>query len=506
MTFDVSGSLLNPVDKVPLYIRASIVTSCVAMLFGMDTGTIGPVTTMPEFERTFGKLSATVHGVVISSILLPGALSALVAGLLADKYGRVRIIVIGSCVYGLGAAVECSATLLGVFILGRLIKGVGEGLFVSTVYVQVCEISPAKNRGTMSSLPQFAIVTGLLVGFFMCYGTVRIEGSSLSWRLPIGIASFLAFSFAAICSLCPPSPRWLLAKGEIDQARTVVASLGIEREEQEELLAQSSAAIQYPPDASFLESLSRTFTDFGVAFSGPFRARTALGCFLMSFQQLSGIDGILYYAPVLFRAAGLGSEEAAFLASGVSAIVIFVVTVPATLLADAWGRRTASLIGGIGISVLMLIMGSLYAAGNVHPDRGAGRWVIIVGLYLFAIVFNGTWAISFRTFLVESLPSKTRSSASALAQSANWVTNYIVALTTPILIDKSTFGAYYFFAFSTILSTVVVAMFMFETKGRSLEVIEATYLQNTARSTGRWGAATPGFRLRRIGINEVSSL
>ncbi|KAI0128225.1 general substrate transporter [Hypoxylon sp. NC0597] len=505
MIFDGLRSLFNPVTQFPLYIRASIVTSCVAMLFGMDTGTIGPVTTMPEFEKTFGKLSATIHGVVISSILLPGALSALVAGLLADKYGRIRLIVIGCCVYGLGAAVECSATILGIFILGRLIKGIGEGLFLSTVYVQVCEISPARNRGTMSSLPQFGIVTGLLAGFFTCYGTVRIEGSSISWRLPIGLASFLAFAFAATCSLCPPSPRWLLAKGEVEHARAVIASLGIDQAEQEELLAQSSVAIEHPPDASFFESLRRTFADFGVAFSRPFRARTALGCFLMSFQQLSGIDAILYYAPVLFRAAGLGSEQATFLASGVSAIVIFVVTVAASMLADVWGRRTASLIGGVGISVLMLVMGSLYAAGDVHPDRGAGRWLVITGLYLFAIVFNGTWALSFRTFLVESLPSRTRSSASALAQSSNWVTNYIVALTTPILIEKSIFGAYYFFAFSTMLATAVVAMFMFETKGRSLEVIEASYIQNTARSTGRWGVVATEFKLRRVRVNEIST-
>ncbi|KAJ9157969.1 Sugar transport protein [Pleurostoma richardsiae] len=495
---------------IPLYIRAVIVTSCVAMLFGLDTGTIGPVTTMPEFEKTFGTLSATVHGVVVSSILLPGAISALVSGVLADKYGRIRLIVCGSLVYGIGAAIECSATILGVFILGRLIKGVGNGLFLSTVYVQVCEISPAKNRGTMSSLPQFALVTGLLVGFFTCYGSARIEGSTLSWRLPIALASVLAFSFAAVCSLCPPSPRWLLATGQVEQARAVVAALGLHPAEQEELLAQSQAALEHAPGTSFLESLRATFADFGVAFSPPFRARTAMGCFLMSFQQLSGIDGILYYAPVLFRAAGLGSDQAAFLASGVSAIVIFVVTVAATLLADAWGRRTATLVGGVGISALMLTLGSLYAGGEVHADRGAARWVVIVGLYLFAIVFNATWALSIRTYLIESLPRRTRSSASALGQSSNWVTNYLVALTTPILIARSTYGAYYFFAFSTMLATVVVALFMSETKGRSLEVIEATYLEDASRSTGRWNAAMAGFkgfkmRRIRVSVEELSS-
>jgi len=154
-----------------------------------------------------------------------------------------------------------------------------------------------------------------------------------------------------------------------------------------------------------------------------------LGCFLMACQQFSGIDGVLYYAPMLFQQAGLSSSLAQFLASGVSALVILAVTIPGTLLADKWGRKTASLVGGVSISFLMLLMGSLYASNQVHPDSGAGRWVVIVSIYLFAIVFNGTWALSFRAFLVESLPRKTRSSASSLAQCSNWVWIHVLTIT-----------------------------------------------------------------------------
>lgn len=389
----------------------------------MDTGTIGPVTTMPVFKETFGDFSATLHGVIVSSILLPGAITALISGVLADKYGRVKIIGIGACIFGIGAAIECGAPILGVFILGRLVKGVGEGLFLSTIYVQVTEMSPWKVRGTISALPQFSIVIGIVIGFFVCYGTVRIENSSASWRLPLALQTLLSFSYASLLFMVPPSPRWLLAKGRVDQVRPVMQQLGIDEAEQNDLLAEDPEDndTRHAMEQSFMESVKQMLKDFRLAFSKPFRAQTAFGCFIMGMQQFSGIDAVLYYAPLVFQQAGLSSDKASFLASGVSGLVILGATIPATFLADCWGRRTSSLLGGALITIIMLLIGALYASGAALSEQGAGRWVVIVSVYLFAIVYNGTWAIGFRTFLVESLPRKTRSSAASLAQTSNWV-------------------------------------------------------------------------------------
>lgn len=370
-----------------------------------------------------GNISSTIRGVIVSSILLPGALAALVAGVLADKHGRKALILSGAIFYGVGAAIECGSVALAMFIVGRLIKGAGQGLFLSTVYVQVSETSPARTRGTMTSIPQFLIVCGLVMGFFMSYGTASLQ-SSASWRLPLGVASFLAFGFAAMNVFMPISPRWLLAKGKFEEARAVVAALGLDEAEQRELLA-SSSAFEHPPDQSVWVSLKQMLSDFGDAFSAPFRSRTALGCFIMGFQQFCGIDGILYYAPILFRQAGLSGDKANFLASGISSLVILATTIPASIWADKWGRRTSSVLGGTLITMLMLIMGTMYAANLVHANYGAGRWVVIISIYLFAIVFNGTWALAFRTFLVESLPRQTRSSASSLGQCSNWVSSSI---------------------------------------------------------------------------------
>ncbi|KAJ0164594.1 High-affinity glucose transporter [Colletotrichum tanaceti] len=483
--------------SIPLYVRASITASCVAMLFGLDTGSIGPVTTMPSFRQTFGEFSPTMHGVIVSSVLIPGALSALVSGAMADRFGHVLLFALGAFVYGCGAGVECASPKLGVFVLGRLIKGVGEGMFLSNVYVQVSEMSPARVRGIMTALPQFSIVTGIVAGYFICYGTARIGSSSLAWRLPLAIASFLGFALSSTYWTVPPSPRWLLSKGRLDEARLVLDTLGLDDSERAVLLEQSiSETYEQNADATLWATVRQTFVEFGEAFSKPFRSRTAFGCFLMAMQQFSGIDGILYYAPILFTQAGLQGEQATFLASGVSALVILAVTVPATFLADKWGRRTSSLLGGVLITALMILMGSLFAAGQVQAESGAGKWVVIVSIYLFAIVYSGTWAIGFRTFMVESLPRKTRSSASSLAQSANWFANYVVALVTPVLLSKSTFGAYFLFAGCSLVCTVVVAATMVETRGHSLEAIEKRYSEKKAKATGRW--KMKGLRPRRF--------
>jgi MFS family permease len=123
----------------------------------------------------------------------------------------------------------------------------------------------------------------------------------------------------------------------------------------------------------------------------------------------------------LFQQAGLASSEASFLASGVSALVMLAVTIPATFYVDKWGRRVSAISGGLAMVTVMLLVGSLYASNSVHGDHGAARWVVIVCIYLFAVAFSVTWAISMRIYSSEIQPAATRASATCLAQSANWV-------------------------------------------------------------------------------------
>lgn len=232
------------------------------------------------------------------------------------------------------------------------------------------------------------------------------------------------------------------------------------------------------------------------AFAPDVRARTVLGVFEMGMQQMSGIDGILYvsfficyperdlgqhtqYAPLLFERAGLSSSRASFLASGVSALVIMAAAIPALIYAENWGRRHSTIGGGLVLSFIMFLIGSLYASSSVHETHGAGRWIVIASIYLFAVVFCTTWAMGIKTWVAESQPQRSRSSATNLAYGGNWLANFLVALTTPVLHDRSSSAAYFLFGGCTFVTAIVCMIWMPETKGKSLEDIEILFAQKT---------------------------
>ncbi|RAL12081.1 putative MFS sugar transporter [Aspergillus homomorphus CBS 101889] len=478
-------------QKPPRYVTASILCSCGGLLFGMDTGIIGPVTVMESFTSRFGSQSAVIHGLIVSSILIPAAISSFLAGYLADKLGRPKGISIGALIFGIGAALEAAAINIGMFIAGRCIEGIGEGLYLGTLVVYICEISPPNVRGALTTGPQLLITLGLVVGFFTCYGTARLE-SSFSWRTPFLILACLAVAFSVASFLwLVPSPRWLTIHGRRTEATAAWDYLGVsqaEREkaeiEQDRVLATEIASItsrERAPSVSQAQSKSAKDKIFDL-FSKDVRARTILAVFLMGMQQLSGIDGVLYYAPLLFEQAGLASSSASFFASGVSAIVIFAVTIPALIWADRWGRRHSIIYGGIGLSITMLLIGGLYAGQAVHSSTGAGRWVVIVSIYIFAVIFSLSWAVGIKIYAAEIQPQRTRASATSLAHGSNWAANFLVALATPVLLSRSSYGAYFLFAGCTLITTFVCAIMMPETKGKSLDEIEEAFKSKSVGS------------------------
>ncbi|KAI9752997.1 MAG: hypothetical protein M4579_005382 [Chaenotheca gracillima] len=424
--------------------------------------------------------------------MLSATVASLFAGTLSDSLGRTRAIALGSFTFALGAAIEAGAANLGMLIAGRLVVGVGEGFFLSTIVVDgngsyVCEISPPSKRGILASLVQLLISVGLCLGYFTCYGTTRIA-SSLSWRLPLALQAGIAMILAFISYFClPQSPRWLSYKGRHAEAVAAWDRLGVSSAEREKDLLESSAgrpgATAVPSPSGLMERWRRDVAQTMKIFAKDVRGQALLGIFMMSMQQLSGIDGVLYYAPVLFQQAGLSSSKAAFLASGVSAILIVISSIPAFLLADRWGRRGSTIYGGIVLSLAMALMGTLYASHNVHADTGAGKWVVIITIYVFAVAYNMTWALGVKIFASEIQPVSTRAKAISLAQSANCMTNFFVAFITPVLLAHSSSGAYFMFAGTTILTVIVCSIFMPETRGHSLEAINESFHHHVASNS-----------------------
>lgn len=275
----------------------------------------------------------------------------------------------------------------------------------------ISEIAPSATRGIIVSVPQFFTALAICAGYFTCYGSVNIQGS-MAWRLPFIFMAAIAALMAALCFMIPQSPRWLMAHGRREEAQRELEKLGVSRAEAEkDILSQA----QTTPSLSLWQS-------FVLIFRKPYRKSTGMALFVLGMMQLSGIDGVLFYAPTLFRQAGMEGQQATFLASGISAILMLAISIPGLFFADRWGRRTSIISGGLVLSGTMLLVGSLYASDSVH-NYGSGRWVVVVSIFAFALAYTVTWAITGKLVACEIQPANTRAAANSVAQGLNFVSD-----------------------------------------------------------------------------------
>ncbi|KAH7102704.1 general substrate transporter [Auriculariales sp. MPI-PUGE-AT-0066] len=474
------------------YTWYAVFVSSGAFLFGYDTGSIGPVTVMPQYIEHFGNISPVLHGIIVSCILLTAALFSVVAGPLADRISRTRTIALGGVVSAIGEAICLAATRgnLGMFIAGRAIAGMGEGLFMSPITTYICEIAPTPVRGRLTVQIQLFVTLGLLCGYFTCYGSQKAEGS-IAWRVPYMLQIVFSAFMAAGSFMLPHSPRWLQHVGrdaDVDRALTRLGVTAVE-------LGLEPAAASHPRPVTVAAEKGTAATPARKTTSlseqwlslwrKDVRTRTALAVYLNFGQQASGIDGVLYYAPALFAQAGLASSTASFLASGVVGIVIFLVTIPVLIYSDTWGRRPPMIWGGLVLSLSLLIIGTLHAS---HASDHKGAQYTIIGLiFVYVMAFSMSWAVIIRGYSAEIQPMRTRAPATALGQGVNWLVNWIVAFTTPMFLAKSTSGPYFLFGGCSLLTTAICFLYARESLGMSLEDIEKEFdiITWTPRSLSR---------------------
>lgn len=277
---------MSPLRRLrpPRYIAAAVAASLAGLANGYDTGAIGGLTTMPQFEASIGKLSPALLGFTVSLVMLAGAVPSVFAGYLADRLGRLRVILLGALLYVAGAVLQGSAFSLPQFLVGRAVGGFGQGVFLSNVSVYICEIAPARHRGMLAGMPQFLATAGICLGYFTCYGSVDIAGS-MAWRIPYLIQSVIGAVLALACLGLPESPRWLMLHGRKPQALRALQRLEFDMVEAERDFLTSTEDQQ--PSLSPWQSIS-------ILFKRAYRPRTVLALFILGMVQLSGIDAVIY--------------------------------------------------------------------------------------------------------------------------------------------------------------------------------------------------------------------
>jgi SP family galactose:H+ symporter-like MFS transporter len=423
------------------------------LLFGYDTGVISGALL---FLRIAFHLSHLMQGVVTSLALAGAAGGAAVAGVLADRFGRRPLLLMTATIFVCGALLSALAATLPILLAGRLVVGIGIGGASMLTPLYLAEIAPADRRGALVSFNQLALTLGILLSYLVGYALA----ASGAWRWMLGLGAVPGVMLGVAMRLLPETPRWLAGQGRMDDAKSALRQLrgpgGDIETELAGLLSDLKAEAQIRPENRLSHARARLPLIVGIG--------------LAVFQQVTGINTVIYFAPQIFQAAGLSSASAAILATAGIGVVNVVMTAVAILLVDRVGRRPFG-VGGMGLSLCALGIGFMLGQG------ASLGWITAAGLACYVGCFAIGLGPVFWLLISEIFPLAVRGSGMSLATITNWAANLVVALTFLDLVDllgrAGVFFAYAVLSFATLLFAFRLVP---ETKGLSLEAIEELWV------------------------------
>ena len=427
------------------------------LLFGYDTGVISGA--LPFLKDAF-QLSALMLGILTSCALGGAAVGAIVAGGLSDHFGRKPVILVVAVIFFVGAIVSAIADTLPVLIAGRLLVGVGIGVASMLTPLYLAETAPPARRGALVSLNQLMITMGILVSYLVGY--VLSYGEGWRWMLGLGALPGLVL-FGGMLTL-PESPRWLAGHGHMDRARATLVVLRGNQQAADEELTQLRSDLQREAREKRRADLKSQRNDRPMI----------IGVGLAVFQQVTGINTVIYFAPTIFKDAGLGSTSASILATAGIGLVNVIMTVVAIRLIDSAGRRALLLTGLAGMAVSLGLLGLAFMLGV--GGSGALAWVTSLSLAAYVGFFAIGLGPVFWLLIAEIFPLATRGRGTSAATFANWGSNLVVALTFLLLVQS--FGAsatFFLYAALTVAAFFFTKSLVPETKGKTLEQIEAEW-------------------------------
>jgi sugar porter (SP) family MFS transporter len=432
----------------------SVVAALGGLLFGFDTAIIAGAT---RFLKQRFALSSLGEGLAVSIVLIGCMAGAAIAGTVSDRLGRRRFMLISAVLF-LISAIGCAIPQnLAQFLIFRFIGGlaIGSASIVSPLYIS--EVAPPRIRGALVSVNQLAIVTGILLSYFASWALVGAGAANWRWMFATGAIPAVIF-FAFVLGV-PESPRWLIKQGREEEARVILDRLNGPQIAAAELLSIRAA-------------LATERGSIRELFRPGLRKALGIGVFLAVFQQITGINAVIYYAPRFFEAAGLARASAIF-QSAIIGVVNVLFTLVAIALVDKLGRKPLLLTGSAGMGVSFLLLG---AAFKFQLFSGG---LVLVFTLLYVAFFAMTLGPIVWVVIAEIFPTRVRGRAMAIATVALWLADFVVSLTFPVIADtlKESF-AFWLYAGMCAINFVVIAKVLPETKGKSLEEIERRWIKS----------------------------
>ncbi|GFF24244.1 probable glucose transporter rco-3 [Aspergillus udagawae] len=470
------------------------------LVYGYNQGMFAQILTMHSFiEATQGYAESTgVKQGMLTAILELGAwLGTLINGYLADATGRRITVVIAVVVFCVGVIVQACTKNPDYVYAGRFVTGLGVGNLSMIVPLYNAELAPPEIRGSLVAVQQLSITFGIMVSFWIGYGTNYIGGtgagqSIAAWEIPVCIQILPAVILAAgMLLFMPQSPRHLMNRGREEECLQTLArlrdtsvddiSVRIEFLEIKALrmFEDEAARKRYPQyqDGSFKSRFMIGINDYlSLITDKSLFKRTSVACMIMVFQQWNGINAINYYAPQIFKGLQLGGKTTSLLATGVAGIFEFVFTIPAVLWVDNIGRKKILIAGGIGMAVCHFIVAGIIGtySGQFENHKGAG-WAAVVFVWIFIINFAYAWGPVAWIVVSEVFPLSMRAKGVSIGGSSNWLNNFAVGLSTSPFIAASDYGTFIFFGVVTTIGVLYVWFLVPETKGRTLEEMDELF-------------------------------
>ena len=428
-------------------VRISLIAALGGFLFGFETAVISGA------EKTIQQLwnlSPGWQGFTVASSLIGTVIGSMIAGVPAQRYGRKKVLTVIAILY-LFSAVGCALTPVWLlFVIFRFVGGlaVGASSVVGPMYIS--EVAPAKIRGRLAGSFQLMIVTGIFVAYLTNF--LFVGFGDTGWRWMLGIMIVPAALFAILLRFIPESPRWLVLNNRDEEAKVVFAKTG-------------------EPNAAALIREEHELSKHGTKenlFSGKYNKPILYAVILAMFNQLSGINAILYYAPRIFEMAGFDKAQSYLQPVYIGAANLFF-TLLAMSVIDKFGRKTLLLIGCVGTVIFLALTAHAFSGGG---SPGKNVLFYLLGYIAFFAFSQGAviWV-----FISEIFPNSVRSQGGSLGSFTHWIMAAIISWTFPIIVEGSQNGAFYSFIFYSIMMVIAfifIWKIMPETKGRTLEEIQ----------------------------------
>ncbi|KAG9254129.1 D-xylose-proton symporter [Emericellopsis atlantica] len=504
----------------PYLLGLSAFASLGGFLFGYDQGVVSGVLTMESFAATFPRIATDsgFKGWFVATLLLFAWAGSLVNGPVADRFGRKGDMLIAVVVFVIGSALQTGAVSIVMLFIGRAIAGFAVGMLTMVVPMYMSEVSMPGIRGTLVVLQQLSITLGILISYWLEYGTQYIGGvrcapdipytggtegartfdprndvgpngctgqSEASWRVPFAVQIIPALILGIGMLWFPESPRYFLMRQQEDKALEALAQLRRVHPDTDSLRFEYLAI---KAEVIFDESLTRDnfpgqsgvklfFSQYFALFTNkPTFFRLLIGSGTMFLQQFMGCNAIIYYAPTMFRQLGLSGKTSGLLATGVYGVINTLSTLPAVFFIDRVGRKPLMMCGAAGTFISLVIVGGIIGGyGDTLVNHKAAGWVGIVFIYVYDVNFSYSFAPIGWVLPSEIFNLGSRSKAMAITTSATWMCNFIIGLVTPDMLETLGWGTYIFFAAFCLIAFFFTYFFVPETKGKSLEEMDAVF-------------------------------